>query len=168
MDALAVGGFVIAGSEPWFQATTHRADLYVDRADDDGDGVLDGEDVCPCGDPTPPSIDPLVASPATIWPANGKLVSVTVAASATDACDPAPSCRVASVISDTAGAEGRITGPLAVDLRAVVAPASFETLQWGRRRGPRGVVAYARRRGDGRMRSGRRVLPEGNVSRRAS
>lgn len=51
-------------------------------------------------DTVPPVIDSIVASPGTLWPPNHKLVPVSITASATDNCDPSPSCRILSVTAN--------------------------------------------------------------------
>jgi len=68
-------------------------------------------------DTTDPEITALSANPGFIWPANGKLVSVSVSVSATDDVDASPSCSVSSV-SGGAASDSVITGPLSVKLRA--------------------------------------------------
>jgi HYR domain. len=79
-------------------------------------------------DTTPPVISALSASPNVLWPPNHKFVPVQVSVSATDTCDPNPTCVVASVASSEPVTGGGgcgntspdfvITGPLRVDLRA--------------------------------------------------
>jgi hypothetical protein len=79
-------------------------------------------------DTTPPVISALSASPNVLWPPNHKFVPVQVSVSATDTCDPNPTCVVASVASSEPVTGGGgcgntspdfvITGPLSVDLRA--------------------------------------------------
>jgi hypothetical protein len=51
-------------------------------------------------DTVPPSIASTVASPDSLWPPNHKLVPITITASATDNCNPAPSCRIVSVTAN--------------------------------------------------------------------
>ena len=48
-------------------------------------------------DTVAPEIHTLVATPESLWPPNHMLVPIAIAATATDNCDPSPSCRVASV-----------------------------------------------------------------------
>ncbi len=69
----------------------------------------------------------LSASPQVLWPPNHKIVSVTIAVSAYDNCDPAPSCEIISVASNGSASragEGNtepdwvINGDLSVALRA--------------------------------------------------
>jgi hypothetical protein len=78
-------------------------------------------------DTTAPVIVSLTASPDVLWPVNHKLVAVTVAASVTDAVDPAPVTRIVAVSSSEAAdgngdgstsADWEITGPLTLNLRA--------------------------------------------------
>jgi hypothetical protein len=78
-------------------------------------------------DTTPPIINAITASPATLWPPNHQMVGVTVTVNAVDNVDPAPVSRIVSVTSnqpvngtgdgDTAP-DWIITGPLQVDLRS--------------------------------------------------
>lgn len=80
-------------------------------------------------DQTPPEIVSLVATPAQIAPANRKMVSVSVSATATDNCDPSPVTRIVSVASnepttsanDNTGPDWVITGDLTLQVRAEVA-----------------------------------------------
>jgi hypothetical protein len=78
-------------------------------------------------DTTPPVISALSASPNLLWPPNHKFVPVQVSVSATDTCDPNPTCVVASVASSepvtgrgcgNTSPDFMITGPLSVNLRA--------------------------------------------------
>lgn len=79
-------------------------------------------------DTTVPVIRSIVASPARLWPPDHTMRSVLIAVDARDACDPQVSCKVTSVRSnepDRAGGnrdgpagDTRVTGPLAVELRA--------------------------------------------------
>jgi subtilisin family serine protease len=81
----------------------------------------------PPRDTTPPVIASLTPSTQSLWPANHKMVAVTLTASVTDNADRAPTVRVVSVASnepvngtgdgDTAP-DWAITGPMAVELRA--------------------------------------------------
>lgn len=77
-------------------------------------------------DTTPPVIASLATSPASLWPANHKMVSVTVTADATDDTGPVTT-RILSVTSnepDNGRGDGdtandiAITGPMRVNLRA--------------------------------------------------
>jgi probable HAF family extracellular repeat protein len=63
------------------------------------------------------------ASPASLWPPNGRMIPVSVNVTATDDFDPAPACAITSVLNSEAPSHGidpavRITGPLTVSLRA--------------------------------------------------
>lgn len=78
-------------------------------------------------DQQPPTIKSVTASPNVLWPPNHKMVPVTVSVSASDLCDTAPSCRIASVSSNEPvdglgdgdmAPDWEITGPLTVNLRA--------------------------------------------------
>ncbi|PYQ44929.1 MAG: hypothetical protein DMF77_05890 [Acidobacteria bacterium] len=78
-------------------------------------------------DRTAPAFVSLTATPNVLWPANHKMVPVTVTVSVADAVDPSPITRILSVSSneaaDAAGdghteADAQITGPLTVNLRA--------------------------------------------------
>jgi hypothetical protein len=75
----------------------------------------------------PPVIGAVAVTPNVLWPPDHQLVPVTVSASATDNCDPAPVCRITEVASnepvdglgdsDTAP-DWIITGDLTLSLRA--------------------------------------------------
>ena len=77
-------------------------------------------------DDTPPGMS-LSASPQVLWPPNHKMVPVTIAVSASDNCDPAPSCMISSVASNepvngtgdgNTSPDWEVTGDVTVDLRA--------------------------------------------------
>ena len=68
-------------------------------------------------DTTAPDIVSLAASPSFIWPANNKLVAVSLAVSATDAVDASPVCTLTSVTGGPAS-DIVITGPLSAKVRA--------------------------------------------------
>jgi hypothetical protein len=78
-------------------------------------------------DTTLPIIESLTASPNVLWPANHKMVAVTLGVTTFDNCDPAPKSKIVSVSSnepvngtgdgDTAP-DWEITGDLTVNLRA--------------------------------------------------
>jgi hypothetical protein len=80
-------------------------------------------------DVTPPTITSLSVTPDTLRPPNHQMVSVTVSVSATDNCDPHPTCRIVQVCSsepvtsmgDNTAPDWEITGDLTVNLRAEVA-----------------------------------------------
>lgn len=77
-------------------------------------------------DTQPPVLSRISADPATLWPPNHKLVSVTIAAVVTDTCDPAPTWWIASVTSSDSSSRGdkdsepdyQITGAHTLLLRA--------------------------------------------------
>jgi hypothetical protein len=78
-------------------------------------------------DTAAPSIATAIPSTASLWPANHKMVRITVAVSASDLADAAPVCSVASVSSNEPGhglgdgdaaPDWTITGALSLDLRA--------------------------------------------------
>lgn len=78
-------------------------------------------------DTTLPTISSASASPNGLWPPNHKMVSVTVSADASDACDATPVCQITEVTSnepidglgdgDTAP-DWEVTGDLSANLRA--------------------------------------------------
>jgi len=74
-----------------------------------------------------PAITSLIASPDVLWPANHKMVSVSLAATVADDCDAIPRCAIVSVASNEpvdglgdgdTGPDWIVTGRLTVDLRA--------------------------------------------------
>ncbi|HEX8408282.1 MAG TPA: hypothetical protein VF883_05420 [Thermoanaerobaculia bacterium] len=69
-------------------------------------------------DQTPPAVS-VIATPASIFPANKKMVAVSLAVTATDLVDASPDCSINSVTSsqDITG-DVTITGALTLDLRA--------------------------------------------------
>jgi hypothetical protein len=70
-------------------------------------------------DTTAPVIRSLVASPATITQNNGKMVAVTITASAADAVDSTPTTRIISVSgSENIAGDFQITGDLTLQVRA--------------------------------------------------
>lgn len=78
-------------------------------------------------DPTPPTIQSVNATPATLWPPNHQMVPVSVTVNSTDLCDSQPACKITSVSSnepdnglgdgDTAN-DIDVRGDLSVKLRA--------------------------------------------------
>jgi hypothetical protein len=78
-------------------------------------------------DTTPPIIESFSVSPNVLWPANHKMVAVTLGVTVSDNCDTAPKSKIVSVTSnepvngtgdgDTAP-DWEITGDLTVNLRA--------------------------------------------------
>jgi predicted extracellular nuclease len=70
-------------------------------------------------DTTPPVIGGVTASTSSLWPPNGRMVSVAIATSAADRVDTAPACGVASVTSNEGtSADWEIAGSSSVKLRA--------------------------------------------------
>jgi hypothetical protein len=72
-------------------------------------------------DTTPPTIAALVPSPSEIWPANHKMVPVTIDTLVIDDSDPAPFVHIISVTSDDPSFmadDYEITGDLSLNLRA--------------------------------------------------
>ncbi len=70
-------------------------------------------------DTTAPVINSVSVSPYYLWPANGKMISVSVSVAVTDDVDPMPSCSITSVASsDLAPADAVITGNFSAQLRA--------------------------------------------------
>ena len=78
-------------------------------------------------DTTAPSIASAVPSRAFLWPANHKMVPVSVSVDASDACDPSMQCAIAAVSSNepadglgdgATDVDWEITGALTVELRA--------------------------------------------------
>jgi hypothetical protein len=84
-----------------------------------GNGASGSVDVVVPPDTTAPVIGSISADPSTIWPPNGALVPVTVAVSATDNVDAAPSCALTSISATSLSSDDyAITGPLSAKLRA--------------------------------------------------
>jgi hypothetical protein len=93
----------------------------------DNDGIDFGKDTSATPDTTPPTIVSITSSPSTLWPANHKMVPVSISVVAVDDIDPSPQSHIVSVTSNQpANATGdgntpsdwMITGPLSLDLRA--------------------------------------------------
>lgn len=68
-------------------------------------------------DTTPPVIASVTPSQSSIWPPNGKMVTVTVGVSATDDAEAPPQCSLTSVTGGGAG-DAMVTGPFSASLRA--------------------------------------------------
>ncbi len=68
----------------------------------------------------PPTISLLTATPSTLWPANNKMVPVTVDVTVADDSDPAPVCQITEVTGNEplAASDWSLTGPLSLMLRA--------------------------------------------------
>lgn len=92
-----------------------------------GNGRLNGQPrpfrltrVPEAGDTTAPTITEVSATPSTIAPPNGSLVPVTVAVTATDDVDAAPSCELSSIGGTSLSPDDHeITGPLSARVRAL-------------------------------------------------
>lgn len=70
-------------------------------------------------DTTPPAILSVTPSVTSIWPPDHKMVSVSIAVSASDAVDPSPACHVTGVTgNEGSSADWQIAGPLTVNLLA--------------------------------------------------
>ena len=85
-----------------------------------GDVNLRAFKLTPRRDVTPPVIAAATADPASLWPANLRMVMVTIAVSVTDDQDPAPTCRISGVTSSepTTPDAVQVTGDLTLNLRA--------------------------------------------------
>lgn len=68
-------------------------------------------------DVTAPVVTALSATPASIWPANNKMVPVSISVAATDDVDAAPVCTMTSVTGGPA-ADVAVTGPFTANVRA--------------------------------------------------
>lgn len=95
--------------------TTYK--LTVRCADAAGNESKKWTTVVVPADTTAPVVTALSVSPQNIWPANGKLVPVTVAVTATDDVDASPVCSLSGVGGGPA-VDIVVTGPLSVKLRA--------------------------------------------------
>jgi probable HAF family extracellular repeat protein len=70
-------------------------------------------------DTTAPAIKSLSVTPYSIWPANGKMVAISVSVTATDDVDSSPACSISSInSSDLAPGDAVITGTLTGQVRA--------------------------------------------------
>lgn len=97
---------------------THVATLTVD----DGRGGSDADAVSiQVVDDSPPLVAAAGASPSRLWPPNGRLVEVSVTASASDACGAAE-CRIVAIASSDprprSEPDALVTGELTALLRA--------------------------------------------------
>jgi Tol biopolymer transport system component len=68
----------------------------------------------------PPVITSVAATPNVLWPASGRMMSVSVELGVSDDSDPAPACRITGVTSNEsiAGTSWSMTGPLTIALLA--------------------------------------------------
>jgi probable HAF family extracellular repeat protein len=72
-------------------------------------------------DVIPPIIAAAEANPAELWPANHKMIPVNVTVAVSDDVDPAPTCRITSIVSSEASAgtvDFQILSSLSAELRA--------------------------------------------------
>ena len=113
------GDFAVTGPlDAVLRATGGRTyTLHVrclDAAGNHSDGSVN---VVVPADTTAPVIASVAASPAFVWPPNGKMVNVVVSVSATDNVDAAPQCALTSVAGGAAG-EAVVTGAFSASVRA--------------------------------------------------
>jgi hypothetical protein len=94
--------------------------FQVSCGDAAGNTATGSVDVVVPPDTTAPVISRVAATPSTIWPPNGALVTVSVSVSATDNVDAAPACALSSISSTGSTADDfAITGPFTARLRAI-------------------------------------------------
>ncbi|WP_027157742.1 dockerin type I domain-containing protein [Methylobacter luteus] len=98
--------------------------------DVNNDGLVDEHDLAAINaeDKEPPVINSLEATPNILWPANHKMIAVSVKATATDWCSiPPPVCKIVSVSSNESAnglgdgntdSDWEVIGDLAMQLRA--------------------------------------------------
>ena len=67
-----------------------------------------------------PTISAVTATPNILWPANRKMVPVTIGVTVSDDSDPAPACQIASVTSNEPleDSDWTVSGALSLSLRA--------------------------------------------------
>jgi probable HAF family extracellular repeat protein len=93
--------------------------FLVSCSDASGNAATGSVDVVVPPDTTAPVISSVSASPSTIWPPDGSLVTVAVSVSVTDNVDAAPACALSSITSTGVTADDySITGPFTARLRA--------------------------------------------------
>jgi probable HAF family extracellular repeat protein len=93
--------------------------FLVSCSDASGNAATGSVDVVVPPDTTAPVISSVTASPSTIWPPTGALVTVAVNVSATDNADAAPACALSSITSTGVTTDDySITGPFSARLRA--------------------------------------------------
>jgi hypothetical protein len=101
--------------------------LVTATATDDFDNTASGTFTVTVRDTSSPDIQSLMPSLTQLWPANHKMVAITIAAVVRDDVDPSPETRIVSVASnEPANGNGdgntaedwEITGPLTLKLRA--------------------------------------------------
>jgi hypothetical protein len=94
--------------------------FLVSCGDAAGNTAPGSVDVVVPPDTTAPVIASVTATPSTIWPPNGALVTVSVSVSATDNVDAAPACALSSITSTGSTTDdSSITGPFSARLRAI-------------------------------------------------
>ncbi len=105
--------------------TTYLSELTVFGTLIDGESFsgIDAVRVIPGTPPdtTPPIIEDVMVSPNVLWPANHRMVPVTVEVSVSDDSDDVPACQIITVSSNEPVKwlpDWKITGDLMVDLRA--------------------------------------------------
>jgi probable HAF family extracellular repeat protein len=86
----------------------------ADAANNSATGSVD---VMVIPDTTAPVIASVTPSPSSIWPPNGKMVSVSVSVSATDDVDASPACSLVAVTGGGAG-DAVVTGRFSASVRA--------------------------------------------------
>ena len=92
----------------------------VSCADASGNAAAGSVDVVVPRDTTAPVITSVRATPSRIWPPDGRLVTVSIAVSATDNVDRAPACALTGITAtDAAADDAAFTGTLTAQVRAV-------------------------------------------------
>jgi probable HAF family extracellular repeat protein len=101
-------------------AGINNAGEIVGQGTYQGDLNMRAFKLTPRRDVTAPVIAAATADPASLWPANLRMVAVTITVAVTDDQDPAPQCRITGVTSREPASEGaiQITGGLTLNLRA--------------------------------------------------
>lgn len=93
-------------------------------ATDGSNNVATGSFNVTVRDTTAPTINGLAASPNVLWPANNKMVAVSLSGTAIDLVDPAPTRRIVAVVcNEPAANDWIITGDMTLQLRATRAGA---------------------------------------------
>lgn len=90
-----------------------------------GEGTFNGQKAVfrltpQAGDTTPPSIENLAATPSSVWPPKGQMVSVSVTFTASDDSGAAPACALTGIAGPgTSPNDYALTGPQTAMVRAV-------------------------------------------------